>query len=74
MHIVSLLIGARWYFNTFYILFTYFVLFVAYNVGYEDDICEIISNLQVQGAKFGRKKEFMEFVFSKSDLWSLLVA
>ena len=33
--------------------FTYFVSFI----GYEDDILEVISNLQVQGATFGGKKE-----------------
>ena len=58
-------------------LFTYFASFI----GYEEYILEGISNLQVQEAKFGGKKEkfggksfkkmnsaeFMEFVFSKSD-------
>ena len=62
----SLLRGATWYKNTIYILFTYFASFI----GYEDDILEVISNLHVPGAKFGRKSflklnfaEFMEFVF-----------
>ena len=68
----SLLRGATWYNNAIYLLFTYSVPFI----GYEDDILEVISNLHVQGAKCGKKKnfdgksfkklnsvEFMEFVF-----------
>ena len=62
----------------YYIVFTYFASFT----GYEDVIFEVISNLHVQGSKLGRKfvkfggikkeeknsTEFMEFVFSKSDM------
>ena len=55
----------------------YFALFI----GYEDDIFEVISNLHVQGSKFGVKfggksfffklnsAELMEFVFFQV-LWS----
>ena len=71
-----LLTGATWYYHAIYIVFTYFASFT----GYEDDIFEVISNLHVQGSKFGRKfdkfggkpfkklnsAEFMELVFSKS--------
>ena len=71
-----LLAGATWYYNVIYIIFTYFASFT----GYEDDIYEVISNLHVQGSKFGGKfekfggksflkmnsVEFMEFVFPKS--------
>ena len=49
----SLLRCATWYYNDIYILFTYF----AYSIGYEDDILEVISNLEVEGGKFGRKKD-----------------
>ena len=59
-------------------LFTYFASFI----GCEDGILEGISNLHVQGAQFGGKKdkfdrksfkklnfgEFMELIFSKSAL------
>ena len=44
--------GAAWYYNAIYILFTYFASFI----GYEDDILEVISNLQLQGAIFGGKR------------------
>ena len=74
----SLLRDATWYYNAIYILFIYF----ASCIGYEDDILEVIYNLQVQGAKLGRKKdtfggnsfkklnsaELIEFIFSKSGL------
>ena len=53
MHFFSLLRGAIWYYNAIYILFKYFSSFI----GYEDDILEVISNLHVQGAKFGGKKD-----------------
>ena len=57
-------------------VFTYFASFT----GYEEYICEVISNFHVEGSKFGAKfdkfsgksfkllnsAEFMEFVFSKS--------
>ena len=53
-------------------VFIYFALFT----DYEDDIFDVISNLHVQGSKFGRTSkmklnstEFMEFVFSKSVLY-----
>ena len=49
----SLLRGATWYYNAITILFIYFASFI----GYEDDILKDISNLHVQGAKFGRKKD-----------------
>ena len=70
-----LLTGATWYYHTIYLVFTYFALFT----DYEDDIFEVISNLHVQGSKFGGKMtkfggksfkmlnstEFIEFVFSR---------
>ena len=43
--------GVTQYYNAIYILFTYFALFI----GYQDDILEVIF-LNVQGAKFGKKK------------------
>ena len=45
--------------NTIYILCIIYSLyiFIAYNIGYEDEIIEVISNLHIQGAKFGRKKD-----------------
>ena len=46
-----LLTGATWYHHAIYIVFTYFASFT----GYEGDISEVISNLHVQGSKFGRK-------------------
>ena len=71
-----LLTGAKWYYYTIYLVFTYFASFT----DYEDDIFETISNLHVQRSKFGGKKQiwwkiffkklnstvFMKFVFSKS--------
>ena len=73
----SLLWGATWYYNTIYILLTYFASFI----GYSDEILEVISNLHVQVHKFGSKKdkfvgksfkklnsaEFIEVFFPKSD-------
>ena len=50
MHFLSLLRGATSYYNAIYILLTYFASFI----GYADDIIEVISNLHVQEAKFGR--------------------
>ena len=47
----SLLRCVTWYNNAIYILFTYFASFI----GFEDDIVEGISNLNVQKAKFGGK-------------------
>ena len=72
-----LLTGATWYYHAIYIVFTYFASFT----GYEDDIFEVISNLHVQGSKYGGKlyklgenlffklnsAEFMELVFFKSE-------
>ena len=52
MHFFSLLRGAKWYYNAIYILIKYFASFI----GYEDDICEVIFNLHMQGANFGGKK------------------
>ena len=46
-----LLTGATWYYHAIYIVFTYFASFT----GYEDDIFEFISDLHVQGSKFGGK-------------------
>ena len=46
-----LLTGATSYYHTIYLVFTYFALFT----DYEDDIFEVISNLHVQGSKFGGK-------------------
>ena len=48
-----LLASATWYYHAIYIILTYFSSFT----GYEDDIYEVISNLHVQGSKFGRKFE-----------------
>ena len=48
---VFLFTGATWYYHAIYIVFTYFASFTAY----EDDIFEVISNLHVQGSKFGGK-------------------
>ena len=70
-----LLTGATCYHHAIYIVLTYFASFT----GYGDDIFEGISNLHVQGSKFGGKlekfggkplkklnaAEFMEFVFSQ---------
>ena len=47
----SFLKGNTWFYTAIYILFTYFASFI----GYEDELLEVISNLQVQGAKFGGK-------------------
>ena len=44
-----LLTGATWYYHAIYIVFTCTVSLT----GYEDDIFEVISNLPVQGSKFG---------------------
>ena len=44
-----LLTCAIWYFHATYIVFTYFASFTDYS----DDIFEVISNLHVQGFKFG---------------------
>ena len=44
-----LLTGATWYYYTIYLVFTYFASFT----DYENDIFEVISNLHVQGSKFG---------------------
>ena len=38
-------------------LFTYYLPSFESNIGYEDDILEFISNLHVQGAKFGKKED-----------------
>ena len=65
-----------------YIVFTYFASFT----GYEDAIFEVVSNLHVEGSKFGGKldkfgeksfkklnsAEYMEFVFSKSAYISIV--
>ena len=73
-----LLTGVAWYYYTIYLVFTYLALFLEY----EDNIFEIISNLHIQGSKFGGKinkfggksktklnsPEFMGFVFSGSAL------
>ena len=53
MHFFLLLRGATWYYKAIYIIFTYFASFI----GFEEDILKVISNLHVQGAKFGRKKD-----------------
>ena len=41
----------RWYYHAIYIVLAYFASFT----GNEDDISEVISNLHVQGFKFGNK-------------------
>ena len=80
----SLLRDATLYYTAIYILFTYFASFI----GYEDDIIEVISNFHIQGVKFGGKKnkfgrksfkklnfaEFMEFIFSKSDIKEIMIS
>ena len=48
MHFFSLLRGAKWYYKAIYL---------ASFTGYEDDILEVISNLHIEGAKFGGKKD-----------------
>ena len=45
-------------------LSTYFEYFI----GYENDIFEGISNLHVQGAKFGRKRKIWRKIFKKVKL------
>ena len=45
--------GATLHYHAIYIVFTYLVSFT----GYEDDIFEGISNLHIQGYKFGGKFE-----------------
>ena len=69
---------AIWKYHAIYKVFTYF----ASLTGYENDIFEVISYLPVQGSKFDGKceklggksffklnsTEFIEFVFSKSEL------
>ena len=45
------LTGGIVHYYTIYLLFTYFELFT----DYEDDICQVTSNLHVQGSKFGQK-------------------
>ena len=52
--------GATWYDNTIYLVFRYFASFTHY----EDDIFEVISNMHVQGSKFGGKiTNLAEFFF-----------
>ena len=64
-----LLTGATWYYYAIYVVFTYFASYT----GYENDICEVISNLHVQGWKFGGKFEKCGGKsFSKSELGLLL--
>ena len=46
-----LLTGAKWYKHTIYLVYTYCASFT----DYEDDIFKVISNLHVQGSKFGGK-------------------
>ena len=46
-----LLTGATWYYHAIYKVLTSFALFT----GYKYDIFEVISNLHIQGSKFGRK-------------------
>ena len=68
----------------YYWVFTYFASFTYY----EDDIIEVISNFHIQGVKIGGKKnkfgrksfkklnfaEFMEFIFSKSDIKEIMIS
>ena len=42
-----LLTGATWYYHAIYIVFTYLASFI----GYEHDILEVISNLNIQRLK-----------------------
>ena len=46
-----LFIGAMYYYDTVYLIFTYFAWFT----NYEDDIFEVFSNLHVGGSKFKEK-------------------
>ena len=46
-----LLTGATWYYHTIYLVSIYFASFI----DYENEIFEVISNLHVQGSKFGGK-------------------
>ena len=48
---VFLFTGATWYDHAIDIVLPYFASFT----GYEDDICQVISNLHVQRSKFGGK-------------------
>ena len=52
MNFFSIFRGATWYYNAIYITFTLCAPFI----GHEDDILEVISNLHIQGDKFGGKK------------------
>ena len=55
----------RFFFGTLPLVFTYFALFTYY----EDDIFEVISNLHVQGSKFGGKiKKFDRKSLKKVEL------
>ena len=57
-----LLTSVAWYYHTIYLEFTYFASFT----DYEGDISEIISNLHIQGSKFGGKiYKFAEKSFKK---------
>ena len=57
-----LLTGATRYYHAIHIVLTYFASFT----GYEDDNFEVISNLRVQGSKFGKKNyNFGEKSFPK---------
>ena len=78
------LTGAKWYYHTIYLVFTYFESFT----DYDNDIFEGIFNLHIQGSKFGGKinkfggksfkklnsTEFIEFVSSRSALWSIFLS
>ena len=54
MLVISFLRGATLYYNAIYILFTYFASLIGCE--HSVNILEVISNLHVQGAKFGRKR------------------
>ena len=45
------LTGGTWYYHAIYLVFTYFASFTSY----KEDIFEVISNLHVQGSKYGGK-------------------
>ena len=66
--IFLLLTGATWYYHAIYIVFTYIAAFTSY----EDNILEVISNLHVQGSKFGGKFDKFggDFFFIALPVWN----
>ena len=56
--------GATLYYHTIYLVFRYFASFT----DYEDDIFKVISNMHVQGSKFGGKITNLAENLSKVEL------